>query len=261
MNDHKRILVVDDEEQIVSTLSRSLKKLGDQYEIVTAHNGHEALAKLRESPADLIITDLKMPGMDGVALTEVAYAILPGTKVIWMTARRLGIYRYFNKPLDMAELRQVVRETLEAASGSSGKDKTQARKHILILDDDPQEALALCGALDHAADGRYYVKISMVPGEALDSLSAETFDLVIASLHTPDEDNSAFIRRVRQLNSQMRAILIADHPSFEIEQQARQLAVTCLSGPLNLAKFAATVECVLSQKNNCFDERRREELR
>lgn len=249
----KRILIVDDEEQIISTLSRSLRKLGEGYEIVTATNGHEALAHLRQAPADLIITDLKMPGMDGVALTEVAYTILPGTKIIWMTAydiweneaRRLGVYRYLNKPLDVVELRKIVREALETMAGLAGEERPPVRKHILIIDDDPQEALELCRALEQPTTHRYYAKISLAPEEALDSLRAEHFDLLVAALHTPDQDGLNLIRHARQISPQMRAMWITNGHSLEAEQQARQLAVSWLSAPVEPGRFAAAVESIL----------------
>ena len=64
----KRILVVDDERQITRMLRASLQSSG--YEVVVANNGLEALERVRDSTPDLIITDLVMPEMNGVELTQ-----------------------------------------------------------------------------------------------------------------------------------------------------------------------------------------------
>ena len=75
MGDNKRILVVDDEEQVVSVLRDSLRKLGQDYEIVTAQNGYDALEVVKKTSFDLVITDLKMPGMNGLELTEAIHTL------------------------------------------------------------------------------------------------------------------------------------------------------------------------------------------
>jgi DNA-binding NtrC family response regulator len=251
-NDHKRILIVDDEDQVIFVLRNGLKKLGDAYEVLVAHSGQEALERLREAPVDLLITDLKMPGVDGIALTEVAYAIVPGAKVIWITAydrwepdaRRLGVYRYLLKPLDLVEIRQAVFDALEVAADQADKTRPASRKHILVVDDEPQEALALCGALEQSG-GRYYVKLTLVAEEALSSLKSEQFDLVIAGLHAAAQDNLDLIRQVRRLTPKTRTLLMAEIPSPQLEEQCRQLAAACLAGPVDLDRFAASVQHIL----------------
>ena len=86
MNCNKRILLVDDEERVLFVLSSSLKKLGDDVEIVTAANGWEAWQMAQRSPFDLLITDLSMPVMDGIELTRAIKALYPQTAVVWITA-------------------------------------------------------------------------------------------------------------------------------------------------------------------------------
>ncbi len=121
----KRILVVDDDERVLFVLHDTLARLGSEYEVVTAHSGYEALDKAREMPFDLLIADLRMPGMDGVELTEAVKTLSPSTVVIWITAygsqetraeaQRLGVYRCLDKPLQVAEIRRIAREALEAS--------------------------------------------------------------------------------------------------------------------------------------------------
>jgi rubredoxin/CheY-like chemotaxis protein len=124
----KHILVVDDDERVLFVLRRTLMKLSDEYEIVTARNGREALDKVGTRPFDLVITDLRMPGIDGVELTEQVKARNSGTVVIWVTAygchqveaevARLSVYKCLEKPLKVTEIRQIAQEALGSAENS-----------------------------------------------------------------------------------------------------------------------------------------------
>ena len=116
----RRILIADDEARVLLILRDSLKKLG--HEIVTAQNGREALRMALEQPVDLVITDLRMPGMGGVDLARTIKASKPDTNFIWITAygchnvadecARLGILACLDKPLEIREIRRTVREAL-----------------------------------------------------------------------------------------------------------------------------------------------------
>jgi DNA-binding NtrC family response regulator len=122
MSEH-RILVVDDDERVLFVLRRALLAFQNGYEIVTALDGREALNKAKEVPFDLLITDLKMPGMDGITLTQAIRDLNSGTVVVWITAygcaqvsdeaTRLSVHECLEKPLRIDEIRRVVRDALD----------------------------------------------------------------------------------------------------------------------------------------------------
>lgn len=122
----KRILIVDDEEQVLLGLQEALEVLDGRYEVSVARGGVEAMQKVCQVPVDLVITDIRMPGMDGIDLTQAIRAQSPATAVIWMTAygggeigtaaRRLGVRRCLDKPLRVDSIRRVVRQLLEDLS-------------------------------------------------------------------------------------------------------------------------------------------------
>lgn len=126
MSEH-RILVVDDDERVLFVLRRALLAFQNGYEIVTTHDGREALNKAKEIPFDLVITDLKMPGVDGMALTQAIRGLNSGTVIVWITAygcaqvsdeaTRLSVYECLEKPLRIDEIRRVVQEALKSARG------------------------------------------------------------------------------------------------------------------------------------------------
>ena len=78
----KRVLVVDDEEDMLWMLQRNLNKGMQDVEILAAKSGEEALAVLSDKPAELVITDINMPGMSGLDLLVEINNRFPGTGVI-----------------------------------------------------------------------------------------------------------------------------------------------------------------------------------
>ena len=81
-----RILIVDDEETILRSLSYSLTELDNTYKVETASSAEEALEIMREQPVDLVISDLRLPEMDGLKLTENVHRSNPETSSILITA-------------------------------------------------------------------------------------------------------------------------------------------------------------------------------
>jgi CheY-like chemotaxis protein len=79
------IILVDDETAVLTILKRILAKLAPDYDVVAVVNGAAALALIAQRPVALVLTNLSMPGMDGVALTAAIKAIAPQCPVILMT--------------------------------------------------------------------------------------------------------------------------------------------------------------------------------
>ena len=119
--DRKRILVVDDEKSMCDYLSIILEKEG--YETLTASNGKEALLLLEQSPPDLIIQDIKMPGMDGIELLRKTKSISKNLPVVIMTAystwetaveaMRLGASDFIRKPFENQTIKDIVARLIE----------------------------------------------------------------------------------------------------------------------------------------------------
>jgi DNA-binding NarL/FixJ family response regulator len=119
----KRLLVVDDEPNLLRAVTACLK--AENYEVSTARSGHEALLQLAESVPDLVISDIRMPGMDGYKLARQLRgsprtALVP---IVFLTAKdetadrvegfRAGIDAYLTKPFEPDELIAVVNAILQ----------------------------------------------------------------------------------------------------------------------------------------------------
>lgn len=139
-----RILVVDDDESVAFLTAENLAELGSAYHIEAATSGKEAWQKMSDQPFDLVITDLRMPGMDGLELLRRTRKSYPQTRLILMTAygsdevqasvRRLQAYHYITKPFRMEELLDAARGALEGLTVNT--------RGILILSDRQFEAIS-----------------------------------------------------------------------------------------------------------------------
>jgi YesN/AraC family two-component response regulator len=81
-----RILIVDDEPRVAFFLSKALEHVNKDFEIEIAHSGEEAIEMLKKTPTDLLVTDLKMPGMSGIELMGWVRTSCPMTRTILITA-------------------------------------------------------------------------------------------------------------------------------------------------------------------------------
>lgn len=122
----RTVLVVDDEESFLLSFADGLRTCADGIEVVTAGNGKEALKVLEQTSVDLVLTDLKMPEMDGFELIAYLSRRHRGLPVIVMTAyasvqvrdqlRQVGAVRLLEKPLDLDEAAELIQETLRSRS-------------------------------------------------------------------------------------------------------------------------------------------------
>jgi len=115
------LLVVDDQPAIRQLLYETLSAEGHRVE--TAANGREAVARVQKERPDLILLDLKMPGLTGLEALQEIQRYTPGVPVILVTAygelsdpgeaERLGIKSLILKPFDLNDVRQTVRRVLD----------------------------------------------------------------------------------------------------------------------------------------------------
>jgi DNA-binding NtrC family response regulator len=117
----RRILIVEDDEIFLRPLQRTLEVAG--YDVVVAHGGEDAMDALKAEDVDLVLTDKRLPGMDGVELVRRVKAEHPDLAVVVMTAygtidsaveaMRLGAADYLVKPLEADEVLLVIRHAIE----------------------------------------------------------------------------------------------------------------------------------------------------
>jgi len=217
-HDHAaQILVVDDEAVTRVSLLDALRLEG--YDVATAASGEEAVSLLdKRGPFDLVILDLKMPGMDGLEVAERIHASSSDTVIVLLTAFgtmetaieaiRKGAHDYLLKPCPIPKILESVREGLSKHRQERRRyrlveqlkdtvaqlDAIEERKGIDELDiDEPQRFLR---ARDVVVDRQRHVATHQ--GESLD-LTPTEFKVLSCLMETPDEvwSPEQLVRRAR----------------------------------------------------------------
>ncbi len=119
-----RVLLVDDEEDFVTTLSERLALRGIETE--AAYNGEDALVKINQRPPDVVILDVMMPGLSGLEVLRQIKETLPEIPVILLTGRgstregingmQQGAFDYLMKPIDIEDLIKKTKEAVKSRS-------------------------------------------------------------------------------------------------------------------------------------------------
>jgi DNA-binding NtrC family response regulator len=125
----RRILIVDDDPSIVDKLARLL---GGKYEVAVASNGFEALKRLNADGCDLILLDLRMPGLDGAGLVndlrahgfEMPIIIMSAGANLAAQAAALGVANYLAKPFDIEQLEEMIARLVGDETSGGRVDKS-----------------------------------------------------------------------------------------------------------------------------------------
>jgi len=122
MNEKQSILLVDDDKEFCMSIAKMFERY--DYMITVAGDGQEALDLLSEKTFDLILSDLRMPGVDGMALMEeikrkkihsaVVFLTGYGEVESYMDLMNMGAFEYLNKPADVQEVLRVIKRALAA---------------------------------------------------------------------------------------------------------------------------------------------------
>ena len=135
-----RLLLVDDEERFLSTTRILLEKRGVK-NVQTATNGQDALKILKKGAVDVVVLDVKMPGMDGVEVLRKIRQEHPLVEVIMLTGHastesavqglKLGAFDYVMKPIDVSDLLEKIEEAYEKKRAHEEKIRSAKVKEII----------------------------------------------------------------------------------------------------------------------------------
>ena len=151
MSEKRKLLLVDDDKDLQKLLTMRLEAAG--YAITTASSGEEALARIGVERPQLVITDMRMPGMDGAALFDAIRATHPALPVMMLTAHgsipdavaatHRGVFGYLTKPYDAKALTQQIERALSlSANATDSGDDNGWRRDIVTQNAVMEDLLA-----------------------------------------------------------------------------------------------------------------------
>ncbi|HNX99022.1 MAG TPA: response regulator, partial [Candidatus Aminicenantes bacterium] len=210
------VLIVDDDKNFLLSLVDGLKALDDQFHVLTAENGARAEEVLHSEPIDLVMTDLKMPVMDGFELLARMSRGFPRIPVIVITAfgtpeiekniRAMGGFQYLEKPLDFALTVERIYEGLEAKS--NGFISGVSLPSFLQLMEVEQKTCLLT-IHDKGRSGSLYFQTGQLIDAELENLRGDAAALEITSWDEPEiEINPKYKKRARRIESSLHFILM-----------------------------------------------------
>jgi signal transduction histidine kinase/DNA-binding response OmpR family regulator len=204
-----RILVVDDHPFTATTLARAISQIGDGINVISATSGKQALQYAKEDTVDVLITDMMMPGMNGLELIEQMQAHPAGRPLhtILMTAydvpglkettRRLKIHNTIIKPVPTEHICQIVKQVLDSMNRASAPVSVQENPRIfkiMIADDAPDNVNLLSRFITN--EGYDYI-VAANGIEVLQKAYLEMPDLILLDVNMPQKDGFTALKELR----------------------------------------------------------------
>ncbi len=170
-----KVLVVDDDEDLLRLVSIRLTAAG--FEVATARSAEEGLAQLATAIPHVVVTDLKMGGMDGMALFEQVHRLHPALPVIILTANgtipdavaamRKGVFDYLTKPFDGKELVGLISRAVRLSAPVTTREQESSWRSAIITHNPELEAVLARARLVASGDASVLIRGESGTGKEL----------------------------------------------------------------------------------------------
>ena len=246
-----QILLVDDNEEFLDSTRDVLED--DGYQVATATNGEYALDLVETGTFDVILMDIKMPGMNGVETFIKMKGKNPDIKVILFTAYSLGelIRRaneesacaVFSKPLNMLELLKTIKTLC----------KDVDCKCILLADDNRDFCNSLRDSLGQAG---YEVVVANDSEDAVKKAQQKSYDILLLDMKLPPKNGLETYRRIRPMQPNLVTIIISGYfneMDDMIRKALKEDVYTCLPKPVDMGQLLGLLRDVSTDSKNDID--------
>src|SRR5438445_764702 len=271
------VLIVDDDLALLQALPEALRLRMGEVTVDTADSAAAALDRIAARDYDAIVTDIKMPGMDGLALLTEIRTRRPDTPILMITghgehtlaiqALRGGAYDFIHKPIDRDQIvgslhraiadhartrrvkdRQLALERCAAELEQIAEQLGRQQARVLIVDDDPALLQALPQALRLRMGG---VKIDTANSAeaALDLIAAQDYDAIVTDIKMPGIDGLELLAEIRTQRPDTPTVMITGHGEHDLVVQAlRGGAYDFIQKPIDRDHFVASLSRAIQMR-------------
>ena len=243
MRNKANVLIVDDDIEMTETLSDILKDLGHHVEV--ANDGVDAIEKVKAQAFDVILMDIKMPGINGVETYKKIKSILPEAIVMMMTAYSVedlvaealkeGAYGIMYKPIDIAKVIEFI-------------ERVKKSTLILIIDDD----LATCETMMDVLKEKGYRIARVSSGEeAVKMVQEAKFDIVFIDVRMPVMNGLEIYLALKKIRPSIKAIMMTGYRQEVqnlVEEAIKSNAYTCIYKPFDVERVLKLLEGIVARK-------------
>ena len=230
-----KVLLVDDEKEFVESLSERLKLRNVEAQV--AFDGEQALEAIKREKPDVMVLDLRMPGIDGIDVLRKVRQSDPGMEVVILTGHgtdkdeeqvlKLGASALLKKPVDIDQLTRTFR-----------KEKLK----VLLVDDEKEFVESLSERLELR---NLSPKIAYNGEQALETLKEGPPDVMVLDLRMPGIDGIDVLRKVRKDHPDVAVVILSGHGTDKDKKEAMRLGASAyLKKPIDVDQLVGTVHKV-----------------
>jgi two-component system sensor histidine kinase/response regulator len=249
MNDSLTILVVDDDPLLLDLMVETLNTIGYNAEGVLG--GKEALEYLEDNDVQLLITDIKMPEMDGIELSQLVKKLYPKLPVIFISAaftpavlQRIEGEPFLAKPFRISQVEALIKNSMEPVSDTM---QTKSANSILVVDDDDGFRIML---MENLKISGYNVCGASDAIKAVEQLKQGGISAVITDFKMPGMDGLSLSRYVRQQWPALPVILMTAYINVNENPEVQfNDADGFLMKPFKIDSITGLLEMIKREKN------------
>jgi len=254
------ILIVDDRIEDRETLRDILS--GKGYRVVMANDGFEAVSLAEKGSFDVILLDIKMPGMNGVTTMERIKEFRPEAGIIMMTAYsmeefvedslRKGAYTCLFKPIDVEKMMEAIGKVQDL----SKKYRKEEQVEILVVDDDPNYRETVADILE---DEGYRVSKVETGTASLEEVNKKFFNVALVDFKLADITGLDLAKQIKAIDRDTYIILVTGHASLEtalkaIEMREEIYSYVVKGGGRDPGQLKWTIKSALREQRLTWDK-------
>jgi len=236
--DKLKVLLVDDEKEFVESLSERLELRNVEAEV--AYNGEQALEAIKREKPDVMVLDLRMPGIDGIEVLRKVRQSDPDMEVVILTGHgtdkdeeevlKLGASALLKKPVDIDQLTRTFR-----------KEKLK----VLLVDDEKEFVESLSERLELR---NLSAEVAYNGEQALQTLKQGQPDVMVLDLRMPGIDGIQVLRKVRKKHPDVAVVILSGHGTDKDQKEALRLGASAyLKKPVDVDQLVGTLHKVWSR--------------